>query len=440
MPEDKRDYGCDEVNLASIPFTRLHPSDKRPEIDITWEGSDTDGQPKTFYLQVSGGSSNQLPDYQSEKVLMALLKLYNDRGWGHQTIRTHPYELCQLLGWNTGGKQYEMIQKSIEQLQEVNVKTNAFLSSETGRYMNVGFHIIASYEIDEAGAGVKHKFIKIEWSNKFLSLGDHMQLKPLNLELYYRLEKPIAMRLMRWADSYFYEGTPARCDVVKLAQVHLGMKPSRKYASQYLQSIQKHLDHLQEINFARYKVVDSNTSSGKELIMQPASKRLLSSEQEKIYEKLRELGISKQQARSLAQAQPSGVIWAIIKRYNEGRRLNKIKHTGWLVKAIEKGYTWDDSPQRYLFKESSETKDASSPSQPPASSDETKGPAPKKVRRLLEELPKERQATIRQASIERYREELDLSLPWVTDAKRKEKIILSHIGQYIEEYLPDLLE
>ena len=123
-PTIHEDFARDERSLVKLPFTLLGRGGKRKqdrEISTKWKGKDEKGRSKQFFKSVTGNSKYGLPDYPAEEVYIALLYLASRQGFENRSVRIVPRKLLTLMQWADGGKEYNRLEKSLDQLSGVRI-------------------------------------------------------------------------------------------------------------------------------------------------------------------------------------------------------------------------------------------------------------------------------------------------------------------------------
>ncbi len=271
---DASSYGQDERSLVKLPFTLLGRRGSRKklrEIHSEWEGRDEKGRVKAFFKTVTGDSKYGLPDYPAEEVYVALLYLAGQRNFRDRSFRFVPRQLLRLMHWGDSGTEYKRLEKSLDQLAGVRIKTNALWDEKSKAFVKANFGILDTWKevrLDDAPLfgeeGGSH--IEISWNDELQTFFERGRFKYLNLNTYYSLSSPLAKRLYRWVDEALHPSGRMEIDVIHLAHHRLEMSRSVQYPSQVHQKLQNALDELEACGVCAAEMMDSKTDSGKKYV------------------------------------------------------------------------------------------------------------------------------------------------------------------------------
>ena len=271
---EERNFGQDERSLVKLPFTLLGRRGSRKqlrEISSEWEGRDEKGRVKTFFKTVTGDSKVGLPDYPAEEVYVALLYLAGRNYFRERTFRFVPRQLLQLMHWGDSGTEYKRLERSLDQLAGVRIKTNALWDEKSKAFVKANFGILDTWKevkVEEAPLfgeeGGSH--IEISWNDELQTFFERGRFKYLNLNTYYSLGSPLAKRLYRWVDEALHPSGRMEIDVMHLAHHRLEMARSVQYPSQVHQKLKGALDELEAVGICTAEMQDSKTDSGKKYV------------------------------------------------------------------------------------------------------------------------------------------------------------------------------
>lgn len=260
-------HGRDELSLIELAFTTLGRTRTRKTLKTEWVGRDHRGKRKRFTKVVTGSDEYGLPEYQSEELMIALFHRASRSDFEERRVSATPLELLRLMEWGTSGRSYLRLQRALDQLAGVYIKTNALWNEEAGTYSAAGFHIIESYEIS-ADATTGRKRLEVVWNEKLFALFQQQRFKRLDTAFFYSLPSPVAKRLYRWLDKHLHQNGHAEIDVLHLAHVKLEVSRSKRYVSQVMQVLEPALVELNNRRYCKWDLVKSKTESGKKLVFE----------------------------------------------------------------------------------------------------------------------------------------------------------------------------
>ena len=260
-------HGRDELSLIELAFTTLGRTRTRKTLKTEWVGRDHRGKRKRFTKVVTGSDEYGLPEYQSEELMIALFHRASRSDFEERRVSATPLELLRLMKWGTSGRSYLRLQRALDQLAGVYIKTNALWNEEAGTYSAAGFHIIESYEIS-ADATTGRKRLEVVWNEKLFALFQQQRFKRLDTAFFYSLPSPVAKRLYRWLDKHLHQNGHAEIDVLHLAHVKLEVSRTKRYVSQVMQVLEPALIELNNRRYCNWHLVESKTESGKKLVFE----------------------------------------------------------------------------------------------------------------------------------------------------------------------------
>lgn len=235
-PPETREKARDSLNLVEFPLAVL--ADRVPTDLKVLEFQDeirdpSSGKMVTRRLVVDASQQYGLPTATDDEVLLGLIQLtkrFNDfRG---RKVHFSRYELIRLLRWPLNGKSYARLEESLNRWMGVTLDyKKAWWDATQKSWVDVKFHVLDQIHLYESDAGKVTQptfaFSWFEWNEVvFRSFADGY-LKRLNLDLYLRLQLPIARRVYRFLDKRFYRAATAEFDLTTFAFEHVGL--SRKY-------------------------------------------------------------------------------------------------------------------------------------------------------------------------------------------------------------------
>jgi plasmid replication initiation protein len=248
-----RQLSRDEMNLAEFPLTVL--STRANSAVKTLEFSDSvkgkNGELLTRKWIITGADKFGLPTASDDEVLLGLLKLSVDSGFVERKVYFTRYELLKILRWSTEGRSYSRLQKALDRLSGVRIKTsNGFFDNETKLHSTRNFGIIDAYEINDGrGPGVEVKPSFFIWSETIFKSFQVGFIKKLDLDFLLDLKSAVSKRLYRYLDKHFWYRSRVQQNLFTLAHEKLGVSRTYSYASQLRQQLDPAVEELIERGF-----------------------------------------------------------------------------------------------------------------------------------------------------------------------------------------------
>ena len=282
-------YGFDEMNfvelLLGLPLRRKPSVDRvitspwekdersyyiqysRDWLRIDWKGkSRGKGEEQVdFYMEVNAPQEPGLPKGHVEDVVVALLKLSAEQGFKGAKVETTRYELIQVMNWPLTSYYYNRLEKTLKQLVQMSVDTNALWDPNRKKYYDATFNILDSTKI-ERERGEKDAETFIRWGTEVFEMFTQGYMKLLDTQFYYSLDDPSTKRLYRWLDKHLKLRTQVEIDVLRLAQKVLGYGVTYSYPSQVIEKLTPKLEKLHKLGFCRTDVEKAQSDSGKKYV------------------------------------------------------------------------------------------------------------------------------------------------------------------------------
>jgi hypothetical protein len=241
----------DEMNLVEFPISvlskRTDPNTKTLEFTdyVTSKAGD---QIERKWI-ITGADKFGLPTSSDDEVLLGLLKLSVDKGFAGRKIFFTRYELLRILKWSTEGRSYSRLQKALDRLSGVRIKTtNGFFDNDTKRHTTKNFGLIDEYEINsQAGGDLPSSFFV--WSDIMFRSFQVGFIKRLDLNFYLDLKTAVAKRLFRYLDKHFWYKSQIRKNLFVFCHEKIGVSRNFRYASSLLQQIEPGVEELIERGF-----------------------------------------------------------------------------------------------------------------------------------------------------------------------------------------------
>jgi len=243
----------DEMNLVEFPISVLSKrSDPRVKtLEFTDFISSKNGDHIERKWIITGADKFGLPTSSDDEVLLGLLKLSVDKGFSGRKIHFTRYELLRILKWSTEGRSYTRLQKALDRLSGVRIKTvNGFFDNESKRHTTKNFGLIDEYEINSySGGDLPNSFFV--WSDIMFRSFQVGFIKRLDLDFYLDLKTAVAKRLFRYLDKHFWYKSSVRKNLFALCHEKIGVSRNFKYSSSLLQQIEPGVEELIKRGFLK---------------------------------------------------------------------------------------------------------------------------------------------------------------------------------------------
>ena len=248
-----RSMGTDELNLAEFPLIslagRLPPGQNTLAFrDRVFDESTQ--KPVNRSLIITGSEHFGLPGPADGDVLLTLVHLTNVRnGFKEKRVEFSRYELVNFLGWDPGGGSYRRLQESLQRWTSVTLHYKQAWWDRTGRnWKNVSFHVLDSLALRGRSSKIEEHPSVFTWSDTIFNSFQSGNLKKIDLNLYFQLERPVSRQLYRFLDKRFYWSRRLEFSLRELACEHVGL--SRCYDTYDLRrKLQPAIEELESIGF-----------------------------------------------------------------------------------------------------------------------------------------------------------------------------------------------
>jgi hypothetical protein len=243
----------DEMNLVEFPISvlskRTDPTIKTLEFTDFVTSKNGDNIERKWII--TGADKFGLPTSSDDEVLLGLLKLSVDKGFSERKIYFTRYELLRVLKWSTEGRSYTRLQKALDRLSGVRIKTiNGFFDNESKRHTTRNFGLIDEYEINShSGGDLPNSFFV--WSDVMFRSFQVGFIKRLDLDFYLELKTAVAKRLFRYLDKHFWYKSSLRKNLFSLCHEKIGVSRNFKYSSSLLQQIEPGVEELIQKGFLK---------------------------------------------------------------------------------------------------------------------------------------------------------------------------------------------
>lgn len=359
--------GRDELNLAEFPITVL--SDKVPKALKTLTFSDhirdqATGEMVTRKVTISGSDIYGLPGPLDMDVLLCLIqitKLANN--FTSPEVKFSRGELVRMLRLPDSGKHYRRIDESLRRWLGVTLYHDSSWWDKSAKEWstNEGWHILEHIVIVDREVTRKRRakgqldlfLSSFTWNKIFFQSCQAENIKRLDLDTYFSLERAVSKRMFRFLDKRFYHRRDWTFDLKEFVFEHIGL--SRNYdVGEIKAKLRPAIDELETKGFLepmsreeRYRKVARGewtitlvrASASIETTPQPTSAPL---EPSSLAGELVARGVTAVTASELAQAFPAEHIQTRIESFDWLLAKNDKRVTrnpaGYLADSVRKGY------------------------------------------------------------------------------------------------------
>ncbi len=257
-------FSRDEMNLAEFPLailsTRHDASVKTLEFSDTLFGKNGERTERKWII--TGADKFGLPTASDDEVLLGLLRLSAGQEFRDRKVTFTRYELLRILKWSTEGRSYGRLQRALDRLSGVRIKTsNGFFDNSTKSHQTRNFGIIDAYELNDSraerdiprsgsasgvGAGKEpaQKPSFFIWSEPMFNSFQSGFIKKLDLDFLLGLKSAVSKRLYRFLDKHFWYRSKIQYNLFTLAHEKIGISRNYSYASQLKQQLEPAIDEL----------------------------------------------------------------------------------------------------------------------------------------------------------------------------------------------------
>lgn len=229
--------GKDEMNLVEHPFALLsRAGDDRKVIELQWE-AERNGKKVQCAWRVAGDPELGLPTPFDERLYLVLMELTREAGWS-QEVSFSRTDILRRLGLSRQTDTYSQLKAGFTRLQSVSIRAErSFYNPKSKTYDEMrAFSLLDRVSIvSEKGAHGQHALplSHFKWSDDVHQSMLAGNVRTLDLATALSLERPLALRLLRYLDKKRFDGKKNfKIGVRKLCELHLGMVP-QKYESKY---------------------------------------------------------------------------------------------------------------------------------------------------------------------------------------------------------------
>jgi len=229
--------GRDEMNLAEFPTASLSSRPNKSLKSLHFQDRAWDKSRKAWAvrrLTISASDKYGLPTPLDDEVILGLIQLTREEGFLSPRVFFSRYQLIRLLGWRNEGKSYTRLETALKRWIGVTFYyENAWWDKSKQSWVHESFHILERVSLYDRrrrfqrAAADEPPLSMFCWNEVVFRSFQSGYLKQIDMELYRRLESPVAKRLYRLLDKRFYHKKSWQFDLRELACEHVGL--SRSY-------------------------------------------------------------------------------------------------------------------------------------------------------------------------------------------------------------------
>ena len=229
--------GRDELNLAEFPIACLSARPDKTIKTLQFEDRIWDRSCSAWTarrLTISASDKYGLPTALDDEVILGLIQLTRETNFESRHVFFSRYRLIRLLGWRNEGKSYTRLETSLKRWIGVSFYyEKAWWDKAKQSWVDESFHIlerVSLFDRRTRGARTRDNEPALSmfcWNEVVFRSFQSGYLKSIDMELFRRLQSPVAKRLYRLLDKRFYHKKRWEFDLRVLACEHVGL--SRKY-------------------------------------------------------------------------------------------------------------------------------------------------------------------------------------------------------------------
>ena len=254
--------GRDELNLAEFPITVLTervPKGLRTLVFSDQIQDQATGELVTRKVTISGSDAYGLPGPLDMDVLLCLIQMTKvSNNFTNPEVKFSRGELLKLLRLPDSGKHYRRIDESLRRWLGVTLYHESSWWDKAAQEWSTteGWHILEHLAIVDRVAARRRRArgqldlfpSSFTWNAIFFRSCQADNIKRLDLDTYFALERAISRRMFRFLDKRFYRGPDWTFQLREFAFEHIGI--SRNYDTGEIKAkLQPALDELEAIGF-----------------------------------------------------------------------------------------------------------------------------------------------------------------------------------------------
>jgi plasmid replication initiation protein len=228
--------GRDEMNMAEFPIACLTSRPDKTVKTLQFEDRIWDrsrGGWTARRLTISASEKYGLPTALDDEVILGLVQLTRENEFASRQVFFSRYQLIRLMGWRNEGKSYTRLETSLKRWIGVTFYyENAWWDKAKQSWVDESFHILERVSLFRRRKGAQGRdsepaLSMFCWNEAVFRSFQSGYLKSIDLELFRRLNSPVAKRLYRLLDKRFYHRSRWEFELRELACEHVGL--SRGY-------------------------------------------------------------------------------------------------------------------------------------------------------------------------------------------------------------------
>lgn len=361
--------GYDEMNLAEFSVSYLGFR-VPPNIKTLIRKDEIFDKAKQQFVQrelvVTASDAYGLPTSRDDELLLHLIDLaWLQTRFKSREIQFSRYELARMMGWPTSGASYRRIDDALARWHGVSLHwKKSWRSKEDGQWNTKMFHILEEVNIQDSRRTKGQQELRLcscTLSQEFFNSLKNGNVKPLNMDMFRRLDVPAARQMYRFLDKRFHHTRTYRADLNTFACEKIGF--SRNYKpSKLIEKMRPGIRELEESGYITSLPDDKRfvkTGRGQyDIVFHRASRELTNVAQapapddvdaRTVYKALVDRGITAATARKLVDDKNTTLAYIRGKielfdwtRENDPEKVKK-SPSGWLFKAISNDWKAPDS-------------------------------------------------------------------------------------------------
>lgn len=367
---DPLQWGTDELNFAEFNLavlSRESPTDLKTIVREDWKRSPKTGRLERRRYVITAGDAWGLPTAWDDEVLLGLVHLTREaNNFTERKVQFHALWLYRLLGWDAHGRSYDRLRLALRRWKALTISSDAAWwdkGSQVERSKDFGIlDEVEFYQRRNRGSAAEQMefaFSSIVWSDfVFKSFRDEYT-KPIDMELFRKLQTPVAKRAFRFLDKRFLYRPHWEFDLRSFCEQKIGLQPYR-FESKFKEKIAPGLAELEEHGVIRvesrfgdicrgvHKIVftkgnyDENRKGPRVQVLLPEREELVELKDPEVVlleAELRKRGVGEHQVEELLKVKDPREIEAALEEHDRKKEQGKLTKNGagWLFVRIRDG-------------------------------------------------------------------------------------------------------
>ena len=249
--------GRDEMNLAEFPLAGLASRPPSGATSLVFEDHVWDkGQRRWLNKKLTVIASTEfgLPTALDDEVILGLIQMTYANRFEHREVVFVPADLFRVLGWRGEGRDYSRLESSLNRWMAVTLFCdNAWWDAELQEWMDDRFQILDRFinPNRKRAPNTKRRLPwTIIWSEKVFKSFQDGYLRKLDMDLYRRLNSPVAKRMLRFLDKRFHYTNHLKLDLRKFACERVGFSRNDDN-SQLKRRLARAINELEEASYLK---------------------------------------------------------------------------------------------------------------------------------------------------------------------------------------------